>query len=217
MTTMLAADTSAAKETGRLEAFSDGVFSIAITLLVLDLKVPSLSTGTTAPALWTALAKQWPSYFAFLTSFFTILTMWVSHHGIFRLMRRTDSALLFANGFLLLVVTAVPFPTALVATYLRTPAASAACAIYAGTFVVISVAYALLLLAARHRDGHLLAPHASPEINRRLRECYAIGTPLYLLAALAAPLSPWLSLAICTALWVFWSVGRRDRASGFGR
>lgn len=66
------------KETGRLEAFSDGVFSIAMTLLVLDLKVPHLGSGASTPALAGALAQQWPSYLSFVMSFFTVLIMWVS-------------------------------------------------------------------------------------------------------------------------------------------
>lgn len=213
-----AAELAQSKETGRLEAFSDGVFAIAITLLALELHVPHLDDAPpTAAALWSALGHQWPSYLSFVTSFFTVLIMWVNHHGIFRLIRRTDGRLLFANGFLLMLVTIVPVPTALIATYLRTPAASAACAVYAGLFVVIAFSYAALLLAARHGGGYLLEPHAEPELNLRLRDCYAVGMPVYLTAALVAPLSSWLTIAIMTAMWVFWSVGRRARASGFER
>ena len=94
------------KETGRLEAFSDGVFSIAITLLVLELQVPKFQqTGggraPTAGALAAALGRLWPSYFAFVTSFFTILVMWVHHHLIVKLVRRADATMLFCNGQLL--------------------------------------------------------------------------------------------------------------------
>src|ERR1700733_6269644 len=106
------------KETGRLEAFSDGVFAIAITLLALELKVPAIweTNGKyTSEALAAGLAHEWPSYFAFITSFFTVLIMWVHHHAIFRLVKRVDVTLLFANGFLLMLVTVVPFPTAVVA------------------------------------------------------------------------------------------------------
>src|SRR6185436_12372826 len=113
---------SAEKENGRLEAFSDGVFAIAMTLLALELKVPHFeSSGShlTAAELASGLLHQWPSYLAFITSFFTVLIMWVHHHLIFRLVRRCDLTLLFANGFLLMLVTVVPFPTAVVADYLR--------------------------------------------------------------------------------------------------
>ena len=110
------------KETGRLEAFSDGVFAIAITLLALELKVPHFEAGQiTGAAVISGLAHQWPSYLAFITSFFTVLIMWVHHHAIFRLVKRVDVTLLFANGFLLMLVTVVPFPTALVADILEPP------------------------------------------------------------------------------------------------
>jgi len=203
------------KDTGRLEAFSDGVFSIAMTLLVLELKVPPVAANSTPAQLASQLLRQWPSYLAFTTSFFTILIMWVNHHGIFRLVRRTDSTLLFANGFLLLLVTAVPFPTALVAAYLRTPAATTACEVYGFTFVLISLGYALLLHATRRNNGRLLLPHALGQINHRLRSCYLIGTPLYLLSTLAAPIAPWLTIAICTVLWLYWAIPRNELDGAF--
>src|SRR5579863_1707260 len=116
------------KETGRLEAFSDGVFAIAITLLVLELKVPHAGADgkISASALGASLLHEWPSYLALVTSFFTVLIMWVHHHILFKLVRKADAKLLFANGFLLLLVSVVPFPTAVVAEYLATPAAPAA-------------------------------------------------------------------------------------------
>lgn len=206
-----------AKDTGRLEAFSDGVFSIALTLLVLELKVPSLGSSPGSPALWWALAAQWPGYLAFVTSFFTVLIMWVNHHSIFRLVVRCNATLLFANGLLLLLVTVVPFPTALVTAYLRTPAASAACAAYCATFVAVSIAFGLLLVAASRENGTLLAKGACPHVRRRIRDCFLIGTPLYLLATVSALFVPWLSLAIISALWIYWSawgVERGPRAEG---
>ena len=116
------------KETGRLESFSDGVFAVAITLLVFDLQVPHLPAGTISVyTLGTALFKQWPSYLTFMTSFATILIMWASHHGIFKLVYKSDTPFLFANGLLLLLVTVVPFPTSLVTQYLSTSAAALAC------------------------------------------------------------------------------------------
>jgi uncharacterized membrane protein len=198
---------SADKDTARLESFSDGVFSIAMTLLVLELTVPTLPNKDPLPTsqlLWKALAHSWPSYFAFLTSFGTVLIMWINHHGIFKLIRRSDGKLLFANGFLLLLVTVVPFPTALVARYLRTPAASVACVVYGGVFVFISLAYGLVLMAAR-RGGHLL-PGAKQEADERIRSCFRIGTPLYILATAIGFFSPWISLGICTTLWIYWAI-----------
>src|SRR5215813_6252425 len=81
------------KETGRVEAFSDGVFAIAITLLVLELKIPAAQPGALLPA----LLRQWPTFLAFVTSFATILVMWVNHHRLFTLVHRTTGAFLFLN------------------------------------------------------------------------------------------------------------------------
>jgi uncharacterized membrane protein len=199
------------KQTGRLEAFSDGVFAIAITLLALDLKVPHLASNGVEPvsaALTSALAAQWPNYFAFITSFFTVLIMWVHHHVIFRLVHRVDATLLFANGLLLMLVTVVPFPTAMVAEYLRTPAAAGAVTVYAGVFVAISVAFYLLLMAAFRKSA--LDRNASETRIRHLRRDYRLGPPAYLAAAIAAPFNPWLAMAICTALWIFWALTTRE-------
>ncbi len=196
---------TAEKETGRLEAFSDGVFAIAITLLALELKVPHESGSKELAA---QLAHEWPSYFAFVTSFFTVLIMWVHHHSIFRLVRRVDVRLLFANGFLLMLVTVVPFPTAVVAESLMTPAAPAACALYAGVFVGIAIAFWLLLLAAFCEST--LDPDASAVTVLRLRRNYRWGPPMYLTAAVAAPFSPWAAMAICSGLWIFWAVTTRE-------
>jgi uncharacterized membrane protein len=195
------------KETGRLEAFSDGVFAIAITLLILELKVPALTSTNplaVSPAiLGNALLQQWPSYVSLITSFFTILVMWMHHHAILKNIRRTDAWLHFANGFLLFVVTFVPYPTAVLATYLNTPAAKMAAAFYAGTFVLIAFAFILLIRASLRKQ--LLASSSSVEYVDRLRRSYAFGPPLYLLAFLAAFVDVRLSLGICTALWIFWA------------
>jgi uncharacterized membrane protein len=201
------------KETGRLEAFSDGVFAIAITLLVLELKVPDLTLAGTSPAaLGKALLQQWPSYVGLVTSFFTILIMWVHHHGIMRNVCRTDAWLHFANGSLLLGITFVPYPTSILASYLRTPAAKMAAGFYAGTFVFIAICFYLFIRAAFRKP--LLSEKASEEFVAKTCHSYMFGPPLYLLATLAAVVDVRLSLVICTALWIFWAttITRNTRA-----
>src|SRR5215831_14776761 len=128
-----------ARDTGRLEAFSDGVFGIAITLLVLDLRVPSPSSGGTG--LLTTLLQLWPTYLAFVTSFATILIMWVNHHVIFRCIARTDPGIFLLNGLLLLCVTFVPFPTSVLSAYFQGRDQNVAAAFYSGTFAVIALAF----------------------------------------------------------------------------
>jgi hypothetical protein len=100
--------------------------------------------------------------------------------------------------------------------YLRTPAARTAVTVYASLFVIISITYGLILVAATRGHG-LLIHGAMPEVRRRLRDCFFIGVPLYALAAIAAPFSAWLSLGICFALWIFWTVGTMEQCSSYGR
>src|SRR3954464_1739339 len=99
-------------ETGRTVSFSDGGLVLAVTLLVLELKVPQLAEEAGSAELWAALLSRWPSYAAYLVSFMTILIVWVNHHRLFNIINRSDSRFLFVNGLLLLVVTTIPFPTA---------------------------------------------------------------------------------------------------------
>lgn len=200
------------KQTGRLESFSDGVFAVAITLLVFNLQVPHLPTGAiSVSALGNALLKQWPSYLTFMTSFATILIMWTSHHGLFRLIYKADTPFLFANGLLLLLVTVVPFPTSLVAQYLNTPAAALACAVYAGVFVVINLAYNLLWWTAVHQR-RLLHPAVTPRQVKKLTRNQLLGLPVYLLATLLAFWDPSVSLGLCSCLWIFWAFTFYERS-----
>src|ERR1041385_8087175 len=99
---------TATMSTGRLEAFSDGVFSIAATLLVLELHVPDIGSG-----LGQALLAQWPSYLTYVTSFATIGIIWVNHHSLFEHVRQVDRPLLFLNLLLLITGSLIPFPTSL--------------------------------------------------------------------------------------------------------
>jgi uncharacterized membrane protein len=196
------------KETGRIEAFSDGVFAIAITLLILEIKVPHLEDGS-GDSLARALAAQWPSYVAFVVSFFTILIMWANHHAIFHLVRGWEPALLYANGLLLLLVTFVPYPTAVLAEYLDKPGGAVAGAFYAGTFVMIAVAFNLLLWTAC-RGRRLLKAGVSEAATRGIARSYLPGVPLYLAAVAAAFIDVKLTVAICMALALFWMFTARS-------
>jgi uncharacterized membrane protein len=202
-------ENSLEKETGRLEAFSDGVFAVAITLLVIDLKVPTLKEPVTSQQLAEQLFSQWPSYVAFLISFATILIMWVNHHNMFKLVHKSDTTFLFANGFLLLLVTAVPFPTALVSEYLTSSAAVIACVVYCGLFAIINIAYNLLWWSAVNH--HLLKPNVSHFIIRARTRSYLLGFPSYLLALVIAFWSPFVSITICALLWIFWSIASYEK------
>ncbi|HEV2438504.1 MAG TPA: TMEM175 family protein [bacterium] len=188
--------------TSRLEAFSDGVFAIAMTLLVLDLKVPPAVPG--APPLWKALLHQWPAYLAFVTSFATVGIMWINHHLNFTLIRRTDHTLLVLNGLLLLGVTFLPFPTALVAAYVGHGERVSA-AVYTGTFVVISVVWNVLW---RYASGNtcLLAPDADPRLVRGITRAYNAGLMAYVVAFGLGLIRPLAGLLMCGLLAVYFAL-----------
>ena len=205
--------TTGEKETGRLEAFSDGVFAVAITLLVFGLQVPPPETIHSSRDLIGALLLHWPSYFAFFISFATILIMWVSHHSMFKLIHKSDTLFMFANGFLLLLVTIVPFPTQLVSTYLTTSAATAACAIYAGLFMIINIAYNLLWWSAAHEHRLLKGQVSQVMVKTRTRN-YLLGFPSYLIALILAFWNPAASISICAVLWLFWAFTSYERNPG---
>src|SRR5438093_8037280 len=141
-------------ETARLEAFSDGVIAIAITILALDLRVPQLEEFTSAKFV-AAILNEWPSYFAFVLSFTTILIMWINHHARMALIERIDGLLLFGNGWLMMMIVALSYPTALVGEFLRTPAGRGAVVTY-GLFVVgTRGAWNVFMLAPRPPGGPL--------------------------------------------------------------
>ncbi len=193
------------KETARTEAFSDGVFAIAITLLVLELKVPQVKDGE---SLLRELAAQWPSYLAFLTSFATIGIMWMNHHMLFNVIRRVDRELLVINLVLLLGVTVLPFPTALVAETLRQSGERVAGTVYAGTFVFISIAFHSLwrYVSSEKRCKPLLGVAYDGVVVRAIHKQYRFGPLYYVVTLLVTLWSTELGLALNLLLAFYWAL-----------
>ena len=200
------------KETGRIEAFSDGVFAIAVTLLVLELKVPQLAEDAGSDELWLALLSRWPSYAAYLVSFMTILIVWVNHHRLFTIIERSDSRFLFVNGLLLLVVTTIPFPTALLAEYFEKPSASVACAIYSGMFVLLALAFNAFWRCA-YRD-HLLAPTVTSAQIAAISRSLVSGPITYFVAFVLSFVNVYASFGLCILLAIYWAVAGFEQALG---
>ena len=162
-------------ESGRVEAFSDGVFAIAITLLILDIKVP-LGQGSD---LWQALGREWPSYDAYVVSFMVIGIMWANHHQVFGFVSQVDRALLFFNLLLLMVVVALPWAADVVANYLDKPAeASNAMAVYSGFMVAHSITFSLLWWWLT-RTGHCFDARVDTVAARAMRLRFAVGLVVY--------------------------------------
>ena len=179
------------RDTNRLEAFSDGVIAIAITLLVLEIRVPEAHG---AAELWRALRELWPAYLGYVISFLIIGIMWANHHTIFRYISRTDHYLVVINLLLLLCIAFIPFPTALLAEYLGHPEEQVGGIVYSGAFFVTALVYNLLWLYPR-RAG-LLDPNADPRAVRRITSRFRLGPPTYLLAFLLSFVSTEASLLV---------------------
>jgi len=193
------------KETSREEAISDGVFGIALTLLILGIKVPDLNNFASNDKLFRSLINLWPSYFAFILSFTAVLIMWINHHGFFKYLKRIDSAFLFANGFLLLTVTFINFPTAVLAKYFDTPAFNIASAFYCGSMVLISVSYNLLWFSSAYKRK-LIKDEISDALIIKIRNAYWFGFFVYLTAFIISFFFPFLGLSISISLWIFWII-----------
>src|ERR1700744_6173745 len=184
----------------RLEAFSDGVFAIAITLLVLDLEVPAPGSGR----LGHELLAQWPSYAAYVISFFTIGIIWINHHASFSRLRAVDHSILIWNLALLMTVGILPFTTSLMAEYLKESSGEGlAAAGYAGSFLPMG---ALFSGATRHilfQRPNLLKVPLTDEAKHRALHYAALGQIPYLLATLLAFVTPYITLAICAGCAIY--------------
>ena len=192
--------------TSRVEAFSDGVMAIAITLLVLDLKVPS--TVEVGPGgLLNFLLGRWPTYAAYLAAFLTIGIIWLNHHTLIARIARFDARLHWLNLVLLLGVATLPFPTSLVAEYVGQggPNASVAAATYGLTATLMALPWSFMW---RHLRDHpeLLEPgfdaaYASIELRRGW-----IGVPIYVAATIVSLVQPLLALGLYAAIAALYAV-----------
>ena len=185
--------------TSRTEAFSDGIFAIAATLLVLDLKVPGAEGG-----LLEALLRQWPTYATYAVSFLTIGIIWVNHHAVFDRIKNVDRTLQLMNLVFLMAVAAIPFPTSLLSEYLQAGHDDRlAAAVYGGTMTVMSLAFGTIW-AYTVLSHDLLHEAIDPTRARSSLWRFAVGNPLYLLAIGASVLSAKLGLAIYALLALFY-------------
>jgi uncharacterized membrane protein len=191
-------DQAATKETSRLETFADGVFAIAITLLVLEIRIPDPGED-----LGQALLRQWPSFAAYVTSFLTIGVIWVSHHQMFTIIRRTTTTFLFLNVLFLLPVAFVPFPTALVAGHILEAATrTTAVLVYGAVSVVIALMFNVLWAYA-FRNGLVVTGTGAVRAQAVARG-FIVGPLIYLAATLLAFVNPFISMAVFAGLAVYW-------------
>lgn len=189
--------------TSRLEAFSDGVFAIVITLLVIEIHPPELEEGGSLAA---ALLRQWPSYAAYAVSFVSIGVMWMNHHRIFEQVARVDGGLLILNLNLLLWTALVPFPTSVVAEYLREGGepATTALALYGAVYLLAAVSFSGLY-AWVTRDDRLLGRLPPREVVRLSRRRFMFGIGVYAIAFLLSWVSAPLALVLHGAMALYYA------------
>ena len=185
--------------THRIESFSDGVFAIAITLLVLEIKVPHFGDGN-ARELASELLHLWPSYFAYIFSFVMIGIHWVQHHYVFKLYERSDHNFALLNGLYLMCIAFVPFPTAVLARYVADPAVQkTAIVFYAVGLFLPALAYVLIWLYATH-NHRLVHRNLDNGFITHLTRRYLSTIALYFMAVLLSVWHALAGLALCVGL-----------------
>lgn len=183
------------KSLNRLEAFSDGVFSIAITLLIFQIKFPG---GGVEGNIWAKLVSIWPSLFAFFLSFFVILVTWISHHEIIGMVSESSRKLQLVNGLTLLYVTLIPFVTIVLADNINSTEATNAVTLYCATFVIGSATFNLLIESVLRGKMHNL--EANTNIMIKVRRNFRLLFLLYFSTTILAFFLPFLALGINIAM-----------------
>jgi len=189
-------------ETGRLETFADGVFAIAITLLVLGIGIPPVGKPLGA-----ALLAQLPTFFAYVVSFLTVGIMWVNHHQLFTLIGRSNTTFAFINVVFLMFVAFMPYPTIVLAERLSSGVQSdtvLATVLYGGCMTMIAVMFNVIWLYASANGGRLLRSDIDEEIRRVGARGYQYAPLGYLTITLVALVSPLTSLTLYLAYAVYW-------------
>ncbi|HHW86678.1 MAG TPA: DUF1211 domain-containing protein [Chloroflexi bacterium] len=188
---------------GRLEAFSDGVLAIVITLLVLELKPPHLVAPDDAREAMTALVALGPKFLSYLLSFFFVAVFWVNHHRFFRLIQQVDTRLLWLNTLLLLALSFVPFPTSMIGEY---PGNAAVLALFALVLMIAGLAFNLMWRHARSR--RLYHAGVDPAVVARAAARGLVGPALYALAAVLAFVWPPAAWALFGIIPLFYALQR---------
>jgi uncharacterized membrane protein len=194
-------------DTARLEAFSDGVLAIAITLLILEVRVDQPPGESLAAALRHAL----PDIGAYAASFLQIGIIWTNHHALFRVVDRVDQLVLLLNLLLLSTVSFLPLPTRFVAEHTAGADARTAVLLYGATLTLSALAYNLIwqhIVRAR-----LLTAGVSPAFIRDVTVRYLLGLTAYAAATLVALTSPLISILLTVALALMFTFGPSPRAA----
>jgi uncharacterized membrane protein len=187
----------------RLEAFCDGVFAIAITLLVLDLRVPSIESVHSVSEVWRDIVRLWPAFFALCFSFSIILISWVGHHNLLLTLDKTSPQFQFANGFFLLTVILLPFSTSFMAEYLDTPYAGPGIVVYCANSLLNSIGWNLLHTSILIPKS-LVKDSVDAAVARKAAKAARYGFVIYLALLLMAVWWPYVALTGSVSIWTYW-------------
>jgi uncharacterized membrane protein len=194
----------AAHANARLEAFCDGVFAIALTLLIIDIKAPPGNAIASTSEFWLALRHLTPSVFAFVLSFGIILITWVNHHGTLKLIHKSSASFIYANGLLLLTVVFTPFPTSLLGEFLLTDHVAPAVVLYNAVLAVQAIGW--ILVTGTALKNNLYDDEREPPKLRENNKNGYFALVFYSLLAVAALWFPLTAAAVTTVSWIFWLV-----------
>ena len=189
----------------RLEAFCDGVFAIALTLLIIDIKIPASETIHTTNDLWLALQHLLPAVLTFLLSFTIVFITWVNHHGTLKLINKSSPAFIYANGFLLLTIVVLPLPTALLSEYLFTDHAAPAVVLYAAITGLQALGWVLLGHTALNPSPLTKSEQSTLMVKAGQRSVY-FALAIYTLLAILAFWFPQVVAVLLGVIWLGWLI-----------
>jgi uncharacterized membrane protein len=202
------------KQTGRLEAFSDGIFGVAITLLAIEIGINEYE-GANNLNLWHKILERWPEYFSYFNSFATVLLIWMGHNKIFKQLRAANHWIILLNGLVLLLVVLFPYPTKTVGTFIGTAAENTAVAFYAAFTGSITLSMLLLNLCIMQNKKLLLDPDKSIPWFNKMIQGQIVGVVCYIVTALIAFYFSKIALVLTFLMWVFWAIATKDNTDDF--
>ena len=198
------------KNTARLEAFSDGILGVAITLLAIEIGIKEYE-GANNANLWQKIVENWAEYFTYFNSFATVLLIWMGHHKIFNRIWKANHWVILLNGLLLLFVVLFPFPTKTVGNFIGTEAVNTAVAFYAGyTGLIVLCMLFLNLSIIKNPKSIINSDKNLPWFKNQIKQ-QLMAILIYAIAAIVAFYSPTIALAITFLMWVFWAIITKDK------
>lgn len=190
----------------RLETFCDGVFAIAITILILEIKIPRISSVSSIDEFWHEIILEWPAWFGFALSFIIILVAWVNHHDMFKLINKSSPTFTYANGLLLFSVASVPFTTGVMSEFMMTDLAQPAITIYCFGVFFHCFAWFVFLWTVMHPVTLIKDEATADFVKATIINYNRYAFLLYLSLCILSFWLPYVSLVVMTLSWITWVV-----------